>query len=83
MAWICITVLQRCSGSLTECKKLGAQEQRGVGLQKREKAEAGWEGGGGGGYWDQYRACTRERAGWRGLMRNKARRCKVMWREVG
>ena len=48
MAWICITVLQRCSGSLTECKKLGAQEQRGVGLQKREKAEAGWGGGGGG-----------------------------------
>ena len=48
MAWICITVLQRCSGSLTESKKLGAQEQRGVGLQKREKAEAGWGGGGGG-----------------------------------
>ena len=47
MAWICITVLQRCSGSLTESKKLGAQEQRGVGLQKREKAEAGWGGGGG------------------------------------
>ena len=46
MAWICITVLQRCSGSLTESKKLGAQEQRGVGLQKREKAEAGWGGGG-------------------------------------
>ena len=54
MAWICITVLQHCSGSLTESKKLGAQEQRGVGLQKREKAEAGWGGGGrGGGYWDQ------------------------------
>lgn len=34
MAWICITVLQRCSGSLTESKKLGAQEQRGVGQQK-------------------------------------------------
>ena len=48
MAWICITVLQRCSGSLTESKKLGAQEQRGVGLQKRVKAEAGWGGGGGG-----------------------------------
>lgn len=48
MAWICITVLQRCSGSLTESKKLGAQEQRGVGLQKREKAEAGWGRGGGG-----------------------------------
>ena len=48
MAWICITVLQRCSGSLTESKKLGAQEQRGLGLQKREKAEAGWGGGGGG-----------------------------------
>ena len=47
MAWICITVLQRCSGSLTESKKLGAQEQRGVRLQKREKAEAGWGGGGG------------------------------------
>ena len=47
MAWICITVLQRCSGSLTESKKLGAQEQRGLGLQKREKAEAGWGGGGG------------------------------------
>lgn len=37
MAWICVTVLQRCSGSLTESKKLGAQEQRGVGLQKRRK----------------------------------------------
>ena len=48
MAWICITVLQRCSGSLTESKKLGAQGQRGLGLQKREKAEAGWGGGGGG-----------------------------------
>ena len=53
MAWICITVLQRCSGSLTESKKLGVQEQRGLGLQKREKAEAGWGEGGGGGYWDQ------------------------------
>ena len=49
MAWICITVLQHCSGSLTESKKLGAQEQSGVGQQKREKAEAGWGGGGGGG----------------------------------
>lgn len=48
MAWICITVLQRCSGSLTESKKLGAQEQSGVGQQKREKAEAGWGGGEGG-----------------------------------
>ena len=37
MAWTCITVLQRCSGSLTECKKLGAQEQRGVGQQKGRK----------------------------------------------
>lgn len=49
MAWICITVLQHCSGSLTESKKLGAQEQSGVGQQKREKAEAGWGGGGEGG----------------------------------
>ena len=53
MAWICITVLQRCSGSLTESKKLGAQEQRGVGLQKRRKQRQDGEGGGGGGYWDQ------------------------------
>ena len=53
MTWICVTVLQRCSGFLTECKKLGAQEQSGVGQQKREKAEAGWGGGGRGGYWDQ------------------------------
>ena len=30
-------MLQRCSGSLTECKKLGAQEQRGVGQQKGRK----------------------------------------------
>lgn len=37
MAWICVTVLQRCSGFLTECKKLGAQEQRGVGQQKGRK----------------------------------------------
>ena len=34
MAWICVTVSQRCSGSLTESKKLDAQEQRGVGQQK-------------------------------------------------
>lgn len=47
MAWICITVLQRCSGSLTESKKLGAQEQRGVGLQKRRKQRQDGEGGGG------------------------------------
>ena len=52
MAWICITVLQRCSGSLTESKKLGAQEQRGVGQQKGRKQRQDGEGGGGG-YWDQ------------------------------
>ena len=44
---------------------------------EREKVEAGW------GYWDQLRDCARERAGWRDLMRNTARRCEVMWREVG
>ena len=49
MAWICITVLQHCSGSLTESKKLGAQEQRGVGLQKGRKQRQDGEGGGGGG----------------------------------
>lgn len=48
MAWICITVLQCCSGSLTECKKLGAQEQRGVGQQKERKRRQ--EGGRGRGY---------------------------------
>ena len=47
MAWICITVLQRCSGSLTESKKLGAQEQRGVGQQKGRKQRQDGEGGGG------------------------------------
>ena len=48
MAWICVTVLQRCSGFLTECKKLGAQEQRGVGQQKGRKQRQDGEGGGGG-----------------------------------
>ena len=73
MAWICVTVLQRCSGSLIPCEQrsLTTRPRRERPLlagkvpdgkqkvgrsrttwRKREKAEAGW-GGGGGDYWDQ------------------------------